>query len=203
MIIKEQNGYKGGKKVNVTQVVELTATYLQLEEVLEMEELGGTEVNPTELTQKNLELLVRCVNLVYQELATDYIPLKHAEEITVSSGEFLFENLTKSIINVLSLKNLDGENKKFKIYPNAIKVENGTYQIEYSYLPSEVSLGNEVEAFSGRISERILAYGVASEYSFISGLFEEASMWKKRFEDAVLIASRKKSPLRMPTRRWV
>ena len=188
--------------MEVKKIIKLAAVYLQLEDILSLDTFGGIVTEPEANTTKNLELLVRCLNLVYNELASDYVPLKHTEEVVVETEEIDINTLEKRLISVLALADKDGKNAKYKVYPTTIKVANGTYDIEYSYLPQEVLLEDTIEAFGSKLTERIIAYGVASEYSLISGLFDEATLWKKRFLDSLLIATSKKSELKMPARRW-
>jgi len=189
--------------LKAVEIIKLTATYLQLEDVLELSEFGGQVQTPSEQTNKNLNLLLRCLNLVYNEIATEYIPLKHSEYITVTNEKFDYINLNKNIVDVLSLVTTDNKTAKYKTYPTHLKLRNGDYNIEYSYLPVKVTLEESTENFANKITERIFAYGVASEYCVISGLYDEASLWQKRFKDSVLISSRKKTELVMPARRWL
>jgi hypothetical protein len=189
--------------VNVKQIITLAATYLQLEDVLNMSLLGGGVLTPTEQTEKNFNLLLRAVNLVQDELACDYIALKHSETVVVNDERILFDTLQKRLLQVYFIKNEVGEAVSYRLYPNYIKIENGTYLLEYSYLPDEVAVEGQLELFSNKISERMLAYAVASEYALINGLFDEATTWKKRFEDAMRVATNKKSAVTLPTRRWL
>lgn len=189
--------------MDVIEIIRLAATYLQLEEVLELSEIGGTVEEKSELAEKNLNLLLECVNLIYSELASDYLPLKEEEEITVENNEFLFSNLSKAIHHVLSLRNAREESVYYSIYPSGIKTQDGTYLLEYSYHPEAVTLEDDLESFAGRLSERIVAYGVASEFSFISGLFDEAATWKTRFTESLKVACSKKSIIQIPPRRWM
>ncbi|MDD4211222.1 MAG: hypothetical protein PHC46_02365 [Clostridia bacterium] len=189
--------------MEVKEIIKLTAIYLQMEDILALEELGGEVTEPEELTSKNLELLIRCLNLVYNEVASDYVPLKHTQTVTSENGEISLESLEKRLISVLSLIDSTSEvSVKYKVYPTSIKVKDGSYNLEYSYMPDSVVLENDIEGFGGKLSERIMAYGVASEYLLISGLFDEATLWKKRFLDSILTVSSKKSDIKMPARRW-
>ncbi|MGD9901013.1 MAG: hypothetical protein AB7S44_00555 [Spirochaetales bacterium] len=189
--------------MSVTEIIKLVATYLQMEDVLELTTFGGEVTEPSALTTKNLELLVRCLNLVYDEIATDYIPLNYEEEVIVLDEEIALSSLAKRLINVIKLTDENGVNVKYKMFPTAIVLENGTYNLEYSYAPESATLDGNIETFGGKLTERIVAYGVTAEYSLISGLFDEATTWEQRFKDALLVASRKKSDIKMPVRRWL
>ncbi|PKK95973.1 MAG: hypothetical protein CVV59_00870 [Tenericutes bacterium HGW-Tenericutes-4] len=188
--------------MNVKEIIKLAATYLQLDDVLKMSIIGGDEDEPSEQTQKNFDLLFKAVNLVYEEIACDYIPLKHQEIVEVTERNILFSSLDKKIMQVLSLKNMDEQNVKYILFPNYIKVPNGTYLLDYSYIPSVVTVEDNLETFSNKVSERVVSYAVASEYALINGLFDEATTWKKRFEDAIKVVATKKSLIKLPTRGW-
>jgi len=189
--------------VNVKEIVKLSATYLQLEDVLKLEVLDGEEESPTELTLKNYELLIKAVNLVQEEIASDYIPLKKEEIVEVTNEEIAFSNLSERIIQVFSVKNEIYEEVKYKLFPTSIKLKNGTYNIIYTYMPSAVTINDNLASFSNKITERVVAYAVAGEYALINGLFDEATTWKQRFEEAMKVVSGKKSPISILSRRWL
>ncbi len=188
--------------MSVKDIIKLVAIYLQQEDILELSEMGGEVTEPTDLTEKNLELLTRCLNLVYDEVATDYLPLKTVEELTVTDGVIELDTLTKRLINVIRLTDVNDCSVRYKLYPTSIETSTGNVNLEYSYMPDSVTIDDDIESFSGKLTKRIIAYGVASEYCLISGLYDEASLWEKRFKDALLIASRKKSDVTVKARRW-
>jgi len=189
--------------VNVKEIVKLSATYLQLEDVLKLQALDGEEESPTELTLKNYELLLKATNLVQEEIASDYIPLKAEEIVEVTNEEIAFSSLSERIIQVLFIKNELEQEVKYKLFPTSIKLENGTYKIVYSYMPSTVTITDSFAPFSNKITERIVAYAVAGEYALINGLFDEATTWKQRFEEAMKVVIGKKSPITILSRRWL
>lgn len=195
-------GIKEEIELNVKEIIKLAATYLQLDEVLQMSILDGEEETVSDQTLKNYELLLRAVNLVYEEIACDYIPLKHREQVVCVTENILLSSLSKKPIHIDSVFNEKGEKVKFQLYPEHIKLENGTYFIEYSYTPDAVTLSDSLESFSNKITERVVSYAVASEYALISGLFDEATTWKKRFEDAIAAALSKKNAVKLPNRGW-
>lgn len=53
-----------------------------------------------------------------------------------------------------------------------------------------------------RVSARVTALGVAAEYCFVCGLFEEAQLWDGRYKDSLKIALRKKGAMSVKARRW-
>lgn len=188
--------------MNALEIIKLTAIYLQMEEVLELDIFGGSVTEQTEAVAKDVELLTRCLNLIYDEIATDYLPLLHSESLSITNNRIAITDLEKRLINIMSLKDINDKTAKYKLYPTYIELNDGSYTITYSYIPNSITINDTLEDFGSKLTERILAYGVASEFALISGLYDEASLWEKRFKDAMLIASRVKSEVIMPKRRW-
>ena len=58
------------------------------------------------------------------------------------------------------------------------------------------------ENFGGKISARVIAYGVASEYCFLEMLYDDATLWESRYKNALLVASRKKGEIQLKKRGW-
>lgn len=188
--------------MEIINILKNACVFLKKDELLEITELGGEETS-TEAQQKELNLLFRCLNLVYNSVATDYIPLIKTENITSINGEILFSSLGEKILDVKRIEDKYGIRVNYKLYPDKILTIDGEVNITYSYEPEELEeLTSTMESFSEKINERVIAYGVAMEYSFISGLHDDASIWEKRFKDSLQIASRKKAEMRLPNRRW-
>ena len=82
-----------------------------------------------------------------------------------------------------------------------LQMDNALSAIEIEYLPLEKQ--NEIECFSNKITEKVFAFGVAMEYCFIQGLYDDAQIWEKRFKDALLVRASKKSNMKLPVRRWI
>ena len=175
------------------------AMFLQLDQVCEVIESGET---PDDDTKKEIELLTRCANLVLVEIASCYYPLKTVEKVTASGGYIYYENLSKPIIDTYYIKNSAGEGVRFTEYFYRIAVRDGEYEIEYSYACPPLSLDDEIPYKNNRVSDRILAYGIACEYCVISGMVNEASIWQKRYYDA-LIGSGDKREKKVKARGWL
>ncbi len=152
--------------------------------------------------EEKVDVLLRCFNLVNQEIASDYLPFLCTEKIDVNNSILSFEDLSKTLINVYELKGSFGKSVRYKLYPNYIEVFGRAKSITYSFLPSDFALSDEFEFYNG-LSARIYAYGVASEYLLCDGLSEDAEIWEERFKESLFVLSRKKSETRLPKRRWI
>lgn len=189
--------------MEIVNIIKNACVFLQKDELLDVEDLGGaTPSNSAQ--QKEIGILLRCLNLVYNQIATDYIPLLKTEKITPVNGEIVLSDLSKKILDIKRIEDKFGMRVNYKLYPNKIVLTiSGEVTITYSYEPEELTaLTSIMESFSEKLTERVMAYGVAMEYSFISGLHDDASIWETRFKDGLLIAARKKSEMRLPNRRW-
>lgn len=189
--------------MEIVNIIKNACVFLQKEELADVTELGGTILS-TEVQQKEIKMLLRCLNLVYNQIATDYIPLLETEKIMPLNSEILLSDLSKKILDVKRIEDKFGIRVNYKLYPDKIFLPiNGEVTITYSYEPEElIDPESTMESFSEKLTERVMAYGVAMEYSFISGLHDDASIWETRFKDGLLIAARKKSEIRLPERRW-
>jgi hypothetical protein len=75
-------------------------------------------------------------------------------------------------------------------------------EVTYKVYPEKILLDGNAESFGGKISARILAYGVASEYCFLEMLYDDATLWETRYKNALLNAQRKKGELKLKKRGW-
>ena len=91
----------------------------------------------------------------------------------------------------------------FEVRANGIYLENnGVYVVKYAVRPTVLSMDDEV-ALPPKITCRILCYGIIAEYYLISGMFEEAVTWDKRFKDALCAYSHGRKEHRVKQRRWM
>ena len=194
--------------MTIKDIVELASVYLQLEDVLSTSDFSSSlnantnsQVTADELTTRNINLLIRCTNLVLSEIATDFIKLKKQENVICEDNIIPYGAFSENVLDILKVKTQGEMPLKFKKRPDGLQVNHsGTVKVEYSYLPSSYhTLTDEIVGFD-LIPARIIAYGVASEYSFISGLTQEASLWDDRFKNAMLALTKKSGYI--PPRRW-
>lgn len=161
-----------------------------------------TVASPTDEERKEIDLLVRCLNLVVGEICCDYIPLVEREVVEVENGKFEFSNLNKIAMEILAIRNEAGDKIRCKLNPSFVALPNGKYEIEYSFVPAALTLDDDMPSFYCRVPDRVFAYGVAMEYSLLSSLYDEMDIWQTRFRDGLEIATQKHSEKRLPRRGW-
>ncbi len=188
--------------MKLKEAVYYAAMFMQLDNVCAALENSGGETD--EETEKEIDRLVRCANLVLNEAASDYLPLKTTETVRAGDGLFVkYTELSKPIIDLFSVTDKSGRNVKIKQYfDRMIFPYEGEFDVTYSYAPAPVKLDDELP-YTERLGARAVAYGTASEYAIISGMTDEAVLWDKRFKDALGLSSAVKRELRLPKRRWL
>ena len=77
-----------------------------------------------------------------------------------------------------------------------------TVTVCYKTYPNKIALEGNAEDFGGRLSARVIAYGVASEFCYLEMLYDDASIWEARFKNSLLIACRKRGELTLKKRGW-
>ena len=201
--------------MKLREIVKLSSIMLGLEDILTMEELynssfdilnedtylqNDSETNAINI--RNLNLLVRCFNLAYSEIATDYVPLTFKENVTVTNGYIDLSTLTKKFYKLIKIESPKNDKVEYEMYANKIYLNNGVYTIVYRYIPTFATLNSDLETFDGKILDRVFAYGLNKEYCYISGLYNEAESWKNKFEDSLKLVLMKQN-FNLPKRRWL
>lgn len=186
----------------IKSILKTACMFLNKEDLCEKIDSSDFE-SLLEADKNQINFLVKCLNITYQEVASDYIPLLEKEFVTPSNGKIYFSNLKKQILEVVYIKDENGRKVKFKTFSNYIETNAKSVEILYKYAPLKIeNLNSQIETFSNKVSEITLAFGVAMEYYFINGLHEDASVWEKRFKDALFMRNSKKFNIKLPVRRW-
>lgn len=180
--------------MTVREVIALSASLLGREDLKEQALSGKAE--------GELEALVRCFHLVENEIALDYFPLKRTEEVAVRDGRIYYSALSSAPVNVHRITS-GGRVISFTLLPEyaELKGQAARAEVLYSYIPSEKGIDG-VSDFSGRISARLMAFGVCAEFCLARGRYDEAEMWEKRYREALRAANILRRRLCVRPRRW-
>jgi len=190
--------------MKVLEIVRLAATYLQLNNLLETTMLGGSRA-PNKNEVADIYLLVLCCNLTSNIMATDYIKLFKSVATRSVNGKVNIEQLTADgsrLHTVVRITNRNGNRLVYKMFNDYIKTASGDVEVLFTYIPKDVELQEEITDYPQRITERIVAYGVASEFSYIKAMYDDATIWDIRFKNALLSVATEKTGINMPARGW-
>ena len=151
--------------------------------------------------KKNAELLLACFNLVENELALDYLPLYAEDEMRSDTGKIEFSKLSMSAVRILRVSDEWGNSVRFQLFPTYLKTQPGTVRVAYTYTPEQKVLTGESD-FKLQASVRLMAYGMAAEYTLATGLFEEHAVWDKKYKESIAAAYKARPCRKMRSRRW-
>ena len=154
----------------------------------------------TDEQQVAVDCLVGCFNLINNEIASEYIPLLHKEIKKIQDFKVNFDDFSKKMLEIISIKDKLGRNVKYKLFDSYLMVKANEVEIVYSYLPENVSLSDEINSF---LPERVYAYGIAREYLFLQSMFDDAQLWDSRFKNSLKVLTRKKGEIKMPKRSFL
>ena len=183
--------------MKVKEIVLAAANALGIEEGVTLY-FAGTD----QAYQKEGERLLACFNLVENELALDYLPL-HAEDVfETETGRLEFAAFKFAPVRIVRVMNEIGESVRFSVFPEYLKTEVGKLTVRYTYTPNEKGIGGESD-YVLHVSERLFVYGILAEYCLGEGMFEEASIWDKKYKDAIKAACKEVPCTRLKSRRWV
>lgn len=189
--------------MSTKQILELTATFLGKEELLNCAYFTGSDEQISNEDAKELDMLLRCLNLVVSDISTEYLPIYREKDITFNDGKMNLKDIDSDLFQIVSLKDEYNNNIRFRIFDSHISANCEHAHIVYTVFAKTCTLDGEVEKFSTIIPFRVLSYGTAMEYCFISSLFDDAQIWESRYKNSLLSLSSKKHNIVMPKRRWI
>lgn len=177
------------------------AVLLQLESVVSALDESAEQGADAE-TAREIALLTRCGNLVLHEIASEYIPLRVSERVTVRNKRFDYSALSRKAVDIYSVKRA-GKSVPFRQFYDSFTVgSDGDYTVEYSFEPLRLDLGGVSEFAGNKPSARTVAYGIACEYCLISGMSDEAVLWDKRYKDSLAVRAGAKNERKVAARVW-
>ena len=101
------------------------------------------------------------------------------------------------------VKDGDGDSVDFVNTPDGVVANtHGCMTVEYSYRPEKKGYADRLEIGNSKVDERLVAYGAIAEYMFLTGMYDEASMWDKRYKDLIQTTLYPNRSIRIPQRRW-
>ncbi len=184
------------------QVINLAATFLGLDDFLECSYFLENDEEMSDNSTQILNQLVRCLNLVVDEIATEYLPIYAYKKIVLTNGEFAIKEIDPNINCITKITNSGGHSVAFKILQGNIVCCENDVMVWYKKTPQKATKDGEVETFANLLSERILGYGVAMEYSFLNNSYDDATIWESRYKQSLLNIARKKKELKLKERKW-
>lgn len=179
--------------LNIKSIIQSASTMLGIDELKDL-----TDINSLDERSKNIVgVMLYCFNEVYQELCCDYFPLIIEEKIELDNNCLYFNKLNKDINRLYVITDENHNTLNYIVLTNYARIYDNVDKVivRYSYVPDLAqSIDDNVECSDLGISDRILALGVAAEYSLYRGKLSEATIFDNRYKDSIESA-------KLPTRR--
>lgn len=179
--------------MTLRDVMEVAVMKLGLEKDVELDDINACG--------DTVKRLILAINNTVTELAVCYFPLYTTEKVSVNGGRLEYGKLERRIVKPVSLKR-NGDKVKYKAYPSYIAVEDGDYDMEYSYLPEERSLSGMLEC-DARINKDVVALGAISEYALMVGEYEKGNIYDEKYKEALKNISVSNKEIRIKRRAWL
>lgn len=181
--------------MTVKNILKLAAEMLSLGDV--KKELQKTET----VVNGDIERLIECYNLVISELCEEYVSVKKTEQIEATGGKFYFSSFAEIPTEILQCY-VNGVKTDFKTTPLYLVADASEITVEYAYYPQKQDIDGICPYKETEVSERVIALGIAREFSLFSGQISEAEIFDERYQKAVSSLVVSKRSLRMKARGW-
>ena len=184
-------------------VIKYVANYLNLNNILNSVLLDG-ENELTKQDEAEINTLLCCLNLVINQVATEYINLKNTIKISSISGKIYYSSLSNNVVVDVLKVTKNGVPIKFEVCADHIKTESGDLEVEFVYQPSSCSsVLSNIDFENFKINERVLSYGVVAEYCFLNGNYDDAAIWDNRFKNSLSNLNRARREIKIKQRLWI
>ena len=187
--------------MNVLNVLKTASLYLNISDILQP--IFNEENNISSESGNAYTKLLEAFNNVVGVLSSNYFDIYSASVINLDNNfEFDLSTLSFRCKKVVSLTS-GGKSLKFKVAGNTLTTtQSGVATLTYAYIPDAYEDDDEMDILP-MIDLSTLAMGVAYEYSYMQAIYDDAQMWKERFEESI---TRIKSSLlqnkNTPARSW-
>lgn len=143
---------------------------------------------------EDIDLWLKCYNLVEHELATEYFPILEVDKFFHVEDKIYCKDFSRKAYMIKGIQDFHGDSVSFRLTPeyiNLIKNYNGgTFFVKYYYLPKEKTLYS-YSAYSAEYIS-ILKYGVAAEYCLATGNYDLAKIYSDKYKERIKLKEPKK-----------
>lgn len=155
----------------------------------------------TDEQQKIINSLLRCANIVYAELCTNYFPNIVCEKVLFTDNKLNLSSLQNNrFVYAVTLRQ-NGILKRIKQYPSYIESNfSGDAVLEYVALPNPLTFLTEV---SNVIPSWLYAEGIVSEYAFANNLIDIAAACERKFREGLGQLRARGAGKYVKARRWL
>ena len=109
-----------------------------------LEKALDEEATLSEDEQLICDSLVNFFNLVYNEVACEYIPIYNKERVKCEDFKVKFSSLTENPLQIISVKDICGRKVKFKVFDDHLVAIASAVDVLYSVQPKSYQLSERL-----------------------------------------------------------
>ena len=134
----------------------------------------------TEEQQETQNRLLACLNIVYREIVSKYLPLIHTENVVFQGGKCSAKSLSKTIVYPVRVQ-VGDEIKAFKTSADSVICSySGDATLTYAYMPeNDFAITDDIDDV--RVTRSMLVNGTLAEYYFQNKVFDLAKSFDSDF----------------------
>ena len=87
--------------MTIKSILKIAGLFLGKNDIISALDLENLS-SASQSVQDEIDFLIKCLNLSYQEVASDYVPLLYREKVTLTDWKLNFSSLTKTLVDVIS-----------------------------------------------------------------------------------------------------
>ena len=170
----------GGKMI----VREVIAQVAKIAEDDSMYSKIVTQADSTDQKVKSkVNSLLDCYNSVIRSIALNYYEYIKSVEVPVET--VTIATLDTPLLRLISIKDKQGKNLKYKIENGEIIVEKCPFILSYRAFPKEQSLDETYMFEKTPIGVNVVIYGTLAEYMLMQNRIDEAQNWDNKFRQSL------------------
>jgi hypothetical protein len=147
-------------------------------------------------------LMLRCYNMIIEEIALEYLPLRFKEKIQANNGKIYFSELSKKPLRIMQVFNENNEKVPYKFVNDYLAVSNGSFTVEYAYRAEVATAESDCVYEETVIGPYAIAYGMLSQYLLERGRVSESNIYQEKYLSAVRARIAQRSNIKLPARGW-
>lgn len=186
--------------MTVKQILNHTAEVLGEEDVCLL--LNDKAPSNSEYATNTAKLLKRCLDVITDEIACEFYPLKALQTFEVTEGKIYYKDFDFIPIKIVEVRDEKNEKCAYKLISDHFTVENGRKTVVYDYRPSVQAEEDEAVFSNSIIGEHVLCWGMAAEFCFARGRYTESEKWREKFLSGLQSRIAERQSKSIPKRRW-
>lgn len=141
------------------------------------------EIIPNTQSQNDLIRLISYYNFITNDIFENYLDLITSEKLTTNNeGCISLDNLSNKPKKIISIS-INGRAICYSLFTTFIRCNyrNTQIEIQYSFLPKQLSLLNDNLPIKHLCIQKTIVYGIVSEFFASKNQYNESEFWHAKF----------------------